>query len=168
MRVIGKTTTFSLPVSRRKYCVLGLYLLFFSAFLYFGLQPAPVDASATSHLSIPSIQLDTPVETVSKQGRKITVPEVIAGAYSENPNKTLLLGHSNTVFQHLKDLQIGQQITFDNHNYTIKSIDVKQKGDIRMSEILSESDTPTLILMTCAGEHLSGHDYTHRVIITAQ
>ena len=162
--------SFKLPKTRSytiKSALVAVYILTLGIYLYRGFQPYPVDASAPARLLAPSINLSTPVDDVDKNGAKITVPEVIAGAYSENPNKTLLIGHSNTVFDRLSELKIGDQLIFDNHNYAIAKITTVAKENIDMTELLSSAEQPTIVLMTCTGQHISGHDYTHRLIITA-
>ena len=154
-------------LSRARAIFLALYALLLGTYLYHGFQPYPVDASADIRLHIPEIHLSAPVNDVSKVDARIEVPEVIAGAYSENPYKTLLVGHSNTVFSRLGDLNIGDEITFDSQAYRITRIITEEKSQIDMSDILAPASTPTIILMTCTGAHIRGHDYTHRLIITA-
>lgn len=146
--------------------LIALFLLP-AIYTYYGFQPYRVDASAPERLFIPSINLSTPVDNVSKNGFSLEVPEIIAGAYSENTNKTLLIGHSNTVFEHLNRLNPGDTLIFDEQTYQIRNITTKAKSEIDMSQILSAAEQPTIILMTCTGQHLSGHDYSHRLIITA-
>ena len=51
--------------------------------------------------------------------------------------------------------------------YHVKSIIVKDKGMISMSEVLKAEDQKTLVLMTCAGDYLNNGDATHRLIVTA-
>lgn len=137
-------------------------------YTYQGLKPFSADAVAKERLFVPSINLSAPVRDVAKTGATIEVPEVIAGAYSEKPNKTLLIGHSNTVFQGLKHLKTGTDIVFDGQIYQIKTIETKTKSEIDMSKILAAAEQPTIILMTCTGQHIKDHDYTHRLIITAK
>lgn len=166
-----KTNSFRLPKARfrgLRIAFMAAYLFTLGFYLYHGFQPYQVGASAPERLFIPSIGLSTPVDDIAKIGPALEVPEVIAGAYSENTHKTLLVGHSNTVFTRLKELQTGASLTFDRQNYLVTSVTVKAKSEIDMSEILAPTPEPTLILMTCTGQHLSGHDYSHRLIITAQ
>ncbi|MBR3220403.1 class F sortase [Candidatus Saccharibacteria bacterium] len=166
----SKTTNFKLPKLRSRFikCTLvALYFLAIGIYFYQGFQPYPVDATAPNRLFIPSINLSTPVDDVSKTGQKISVPEVIAGAYSENTNKTLLLGHSSTVFERLGDLKIGDSLVFDDNSYRITKIITVTKAEIDMSDVLAPAEQPTIILMTCTGQHIAGHDYTHRIVITA-
>ena len=147
---------------------LTAYFLLSAFYTYHGLQPYSADTSAEVRLEIPSINLATPVDSVTKTDAKLDVPEIIAGAYSEHPNKTLLVGHSNTVFQGLKNLDLSTTIIFDQKAYQVIDITTKAKEDIDMSEILGPETNDTIILMTCAGQHIKGHDYTHRLIITAK
>ena len=37
-----------------------------------------------------------------------------------------------------------------------------------MSKLLTKKSTPTITLMTCHGKKISGHDYTERLILTAE
>ena len=150
--------------------LLAIFLCAFAVgvYLYHGFQPIPVDAEQKTQLEIPTIGLSTPVEEVQRQGNTITAPEVIAGVYQENPSRLLLIGHSSTVFQQLHQVKLGDQITYASQTYTVQDIQTLPKAQINMNQILAPTETPTIVLMTCAGQHLSGHDYTHRLIIEAE
>ncbi len=126
-------------------------------------------ATATSTLSIPSISLTAPVTTIPFTGPKLDVPEQIAGSYSVHDNKTLIIGHSSTIFQGLKETKIGEKITLNNKMYQIMKIEEKAKSDISMQDVLQEENIDTIILMTCSGESIPGTDgdHTHRLIVTA-
>ena len=152
-----------------------MYLLGGVAFFYFGFQPA-ISAkdvyaeeakNAETTLTIPDIGLSSPVSEVKLSGQELEVPEQIAGSYSVHTNKTLLLGHASTVFTDLKNLREGATITYDNKDYLVSTIEIKEKSSILMKEILKEEDRDTIVLMTCSGDHISGNDYSHRLIITA-
>ena len=159
---------------------LGIFAVYFVAalvFFYFGFQPAtkPEDvyaeeaSQASAMLSLDNTAEPLPVKTIKKQGKELEVPEQIVGAYSTHENKTLLIGHSSTAFSNLKDLQLGDKVTYNGKEYTITDIVEKQKQDISMKEILKAEETDTLVLMTCAGEPVNGtNDYTHRLIVTAK
>ena len=166
----GHPTTFRIkkaPRARARIILPVLYVALLGVYLYHGFQPFSVDASGPIRLSANSINLSTPVDNVEKTGSKIAVPEHIAGAYSESTNKTLLIGHSNTVFDRLGDLKLGDTITFDHTPYQITRIVTEAKANIDMSALLAPEDTPTIVLMTCTGTFVKGHDYTHRLIVTA-
>ena len=138
-------------------------------YLYFGLQPnIPADAASYPRLVIPGIQLDTPVEELELEDRQLNVPDMIAGSYSSEPNKTLIVGHSSTVFEDLDQLEIGQELTYNDRNYEITYLEVLAKEKISMRKVLAGATEDTLILMTCAGESLPNQDATHRLIITAR
>ena len=130
---------------------------------------AQESATASQNLSIPAIGLDTPVTTVEYTGTELSVPHKIAGAYTAHDNKTLLFGHSSTVFNELKNLRINDEISYNGKKYEIVSIENKEKSSISMKEILKEETTDTIVLMTCSGEPIpnTDADYTHRLIITA-
>ena len=83
-------------------------------------------------------------------------------------HKTVIIGHSSTVFSNLSNAKDGEVITFDDHNYRISEIKILEKRLIDMDEIVSETSVNTVILMTCYGKPLGGQDYTHRLIITAE
>lgn len=150
--------------------VLALFVsLVLPLYLYFGLQPnIPADAASYPRLVIPGIQLDTPVEELELEDRQLNVPDMIAGSYSSEPNKTLIVGHSSTVFEDLDQLEIGQELTYNDRNYEITYLEVLAKEKISMRKVLAGATEDTLILMTCAGESLPNQDATHRLIITAQ
>ena len=157
--------------------IFATYFIAGFAFIAIGLQPVKDPAAvyateselATSLLSIDAINLHAPVKSVTLNGKTLEVPEQIAGSYSVHEHKTLIMGHSSTIFSNLKDLSIGDEISYSDKTYTISSIEEKQKQDIDMSEVLSAAETDTLILMTCSGDKIAGSasDHTHRLIITA-
>ena len=124
-------------------------------------------AEATETLSIESIGLLAPVRPLALINHKLETPERIAGAYAAAENKTFLIGHNTTIFENLKNVKLGDQITYVNKTYTVKNIEELEKSAIDMSELLKSEDAPTLVLMTCAGERLSANDFTKRLIITA-
>jgi len=138
-------------------------------YLYLGFQPnIPADAASYPQLTITAIGLETPVEELELNGRQLDVPDMIAGSYSSEPNKTLIVGHSSTVFADLDNVEIGQEMTYDGRLYEVTYREILAKNNISMTKVLSEAPVDTIILMTCAGESLPGQDATHRLIITAQ
>lgn len=165
-------------VSRRKIVVamLVFYVIAVPVYLYFGLQPSGNTASAyaeeaksaTGSLEIPSIDLKAPMADAELNGRALSVPKYIVGRYRAHDNKALVMGHSSTIFQRLKEVNLGEKVVYDGQDYEIISREIKAKAEISMKEILKDEAEPTLVLMTCFGEHLSGQDYSHRLIIYAK
>ena len=159
--------------------IFATYFLSAIAFVVIGLQPvrentgvayATEASSASGLLTIDSIDLDAPVKPVALNGRELEVPDQIVGSYSAHSNKTLLIGHSSTIFTRLKDVKLGDKITYSGKSYTITNIEEKQKQDIIMSDVLKEEPVDTLVLMTCSGDAIPGTsgDHTHRLLITAE
>ncbi len=120
----------------------------------------PADAASYPSLSISSIGLSVPVEPLELKDRQLNVPDMIVGSYGPNINKTLLVGHSSTVFEELDQLRVDQEINYNDSVYRVT--------EISMTEILSGASVDTIILMTCAGDSLPNQDATHRLIITAE
>lgn len=140
-------------------------------YLFIGLQPATaVDPAELNYasLNITGINLKTPVQPLSlSDNHELIAPATIAGSFSNHQNKTLIIGHSSTVFKQLNQAKIDNQIIYANSSYTITDITTVEKTKINMNHLLSAANQPTIILMTCAGEPLGGQDYSHRLIITA-
>ena len=132
----------------------ALYLCFFLVFTFLAFQPQTVEANTNLVLEIPKIGL--------------TSPERIAGVYHANQNHDFIIGHSSTIFQNLDKLAIGDTFRFGDQTYQIKTRKIEQKSDINMSKLLTKKSTPTITLMTCHGQKISGHDYTERLILTAE
>ena len=152
-----------------KYVFIGLYILAFLVYVIYGLQPADaVDSyDVSGNIYIPSIGLNSDVTTISLEHGELRTPDTIVGSYSRNPNKTLLIGHASTVFENLHDIRLGDKVSFNGEEYTVKSINLSVKEDIDMLELLSNSSKDTIVLMTCAGDTLEGGDATFRLIVTA-
>ena len=100
--------------------------------------------------------------------RKLTPPETIAGSYSQNENKTLIIGHSSTVFKKLEQVRLGNEIKYGDKTYIVTNTVTLEKSQVDMSSVLATSESNTLVLMTCAGDPLPDQDATHRLLITAQ
>ena len=155
--------------------LLAFYLVAIPVYLYFGFQPsgnmvmayAEEAKTATGSLAIPSIDLVAPMSDVELNGRVLSAPNYIVGRYQSYNNKVLVMGHSSTVFQRLPEVSVGDEILYDGQSFEIVSKEVRAKSEILMSEILKDEKEPTLVLMTCSGEHLSGQDYSLRLIIYA-
>lgn len=144
------------------------FVVMLPIYLLIGVQPAiSINYADLPELSIANI-LTTPVEPVELVDHQLAVPDRIAGSYIQNENATLIMGHSSSVFHQLDQLQNGQMITYAGEEYTVTNIETKLKAEIDMSELLSARETPTIMLMTCAGEPLPNQDATHRLIVTAE
>ncbi len=154
------------------------YAVFAFAFFTIGLQPvrsaeavyAEESTIADSTLEIPSINLSAPVMQSTLTDNVLSVPDQIAASYSSSTNKTLIFGHSSTIFKDLNSVKIGETATYNDKTYQITAITEKPKAEISMSEILAPATKDTIILMTCSGELIpnSNGDHTHRLIITAE
>ncbi len=157
-------------------CAFYFFFAFFAT--YFGVKMmqnansvyARESASATEELSIPSIELSTPVIVAEYEGKNLAVPDQIAASYSVNKNKTLLYGHSSTIFHDLKNIAIDDEVIYQEKTFRVVSIETKKKEDISMKEILSETEQNTIVIMTCSGEAIpnTNGDHTHRLIIYAE
>ena len=152
-----------------RYVFVSFYVILFAAYIIIGLQPAEavVSYDISGNLSIPEIDLNADVTQVSLEGGNLETPDTIVGSYSKAVNKTLLFGHSTTVFQDLKDVQVSDKIIYNDVSYHVVSNKIWAKSDITMSRLLRGSDVDTLVLMTCAGELLGDGDATHRLIVVA-
>lgn len=152
-----------------RYIFVGLYVLLFVAYIIVGLQPAEAVANyqISANLSIPAIGLKSDVTELSLHDNNLDTPDTIVGSYSRADNKTLLIGHSTTVFEHLDDVHLGDIIEYNETSYTVISYKIQAKSDISMARLLKSADKDTIVLMTCAGELLDNGDATHRLIITA-
>lgn len=164
------------PSKRAALSLLLIYAVFIPIYLYFGLQPdsnisvsayAKEISEASSVVEIPGISLSAPVSEATLDGRTLSVPNYIIGKYQTYKNKILLMGHSSTVFSGLSDIKIGDEVFYEGRSYRVVSKEIRPKSEIAMREILKNEEVPTITLMTCAGEYLSGQDYSHRLIVNA-
>lgn len=146
----------------------AFFMIALPVYIFIGFQPA-YDAEAANYpvLEIPSIDLKTPVKDLDLVNHQLETPATIAGAYSQNPHKTLIIGHSSTVFEDLHELMLSDQFSYDGNTYEVYKIETLKKENIDMRQILSASDTDTIIIMTCAGTPLADQDATHRLIAYA-
>ena len=146
----------------------GLYIVAFLIYLTIGLQPAEaVNPVIVSRLIIPSIGLDSDVQKVELKDHELKTPDLIVGSYSGAENKTLLIGHSSTVFLNLDNTQINDKIFYDGKIYNVDNKETLKKEDVIMPELLGSSDRETIVIMTCAGQDLGSGDASHRLIVTA-
>lgn len=153
-----------------KTVLMGLYAVFFMAYIIVGLNPAEAAQSyeISAELNIPSINLSSDVTALQLEDRELKTPDTIVGSFSRAENKTLLIGHSSTVFQNLNKVKLGEEIDYDNRMYIVQKIETLEKSGIDMSKLLARANKDTLIIMTCAGTDLDNGDATHRLIITAE
>ena len=144
-------------------------VLSFVAYFIVGLSPAEASNYVVSgRLDIPAINLSADVTSVEPKDSKLETPDEIVGSYSRHKNKTFLVGHSSTVFQDLNNLKIGDYLKYNDSIYVVKNTQTLQKSEISMNKILAEAEVDTVVIMTCAGQILSGGDATHRFIVTAE
>lgn len=148
---------------------IGLYVVAFLGYVIYGLQPAEAAYSyeIVEELQIPSIALDSDVTELQLASDGLKTPDTIVGSYSRNANKTLLIGHSTTVFQDLEYVDLEDTVVYGGQEYRVVAIDMVAKNKINMDKLLQSSEKNTLIIMTCAGKLLDGGDATHRLILTA-
>ena len=146
----------------------GLYVLAFAIYIIVGLQPAgAVNYEIATQLEIPAIGLVSDVTKLELENGELNTPDTIVGSFTRAENKTLLIGHSTTVFENLKDVGLNQEITYNDSVYRVVAIDMVQKSEINMNKVLRSAKKDTIIIMTCAGELLDGGDATHRLMVTA-
>ncbi len=146
------------------------FLIVAPIYIFIGVQPAAtsLDYTGLPELSIDRLQLTTPVETLQLTNHQLIAPDHIAGSFSQHDNKTLIIGHSSSVFQNLSALQLGDQFIYNGATYSIVNMDILAKTDVNMEAVLASAEVPTLILMTCAGDPLPNQDATHRLLLTAE
>lgn len=154
---------------RSRFAIASIYAAFFAFYIFFGLQPVDaVHYEISGQLRIPDISLTTDVTTLELKDHKLATPDRIVGAYSKTKSKTLLIGHSSTVFDNLDNVKIGEKIFYNDEKYIISDIKTVIKEDIDMSKLLAPAETKTIIIMTCAGEQISATDASHRLLVTAE
>lgn len=165
---MSKSVRFKLP--RAKFGIIFgiIYFALIAGFTAYVFMPKAVDASSEERLFIPSIGLIARVKDIERTGNQLIAPDEIAGAYKPTLHKTVIIGHSSTIFKDLKNISGNDIFTFDSRSYRVKEREIIEKGVINMSEIVAETEKNTVIMMTCYGEPLGGQDYSHRLIITAE
>lgn len=147
----------------------GFFTIMLPVYIFIGMQPASsINTEGLPTLTIASIDLETPVSPIEMNNRELVAPANIAGSYTSTKNKNFIIGHSSTVFRKLDRVKVGDTITYENETYLVTDRVIAEKDDINMSEVLASSETPTVVIMTCAGENLPNQDATHRLIITAE
>lgn len=145
-----------------------VYCLSVALYILIGLQPAKArDYVVSGTLSIPAISLNSDVTTLELKNRRLDTPDTIVGSYAVENNKTLLIGHSTTVFSDLPRVRLGDEIIYNDKVYRVDEMVVLAREDISMIDLLKHEERDTLVVMTCAGELLGEGEATHRLIITA-
>ena len=137
--------------------------------IYFAVGLSPARAAVyniVGAVEIPSIGLNSDVTALSLTSEGLQTPDTIVGSYTRG-NKTLLIGHSTTVFQDLDDVRLGDIIYYNGEKYKVLTISVARKEDIIMSELLRPDEQESLVVMTCAGTLLPHGDATHRLMLDA-
>ena len=148
--------------------IASLYAFAFLVYLVIGFMPAgAANYEISTQLSIPSTGIYSDVTKLSLENHELKTPDTIVGSFSRSTNKTLLIGHSTTVFKNLELAQIGDEITYNNTLYYIYNIYTIDKSEVDMKRILRKAEKDTLVLMTCAGEPIGETDATKRLIIEA-
>lgn len=145
-----------------------LYICGLLAYLVVGFMPAKaIEYEAATDIQIPIIDLASDVATIYLSDNKLDTPDTIVGRYAPMRNKTLLFGHSSTVFRRLDNIRVGDKVIYDGAEYIVRKIETLAKDDIDMGILLRAAERDTIVIMTCAGESLGGGDATHRLIVTA-
>ena len=156
---------------RFDYRIIAICVYFVVFFMYFFIGFYPVDASnykIYTKLEIPSISLVADVTRINLDNGKLNTPDTIVGSFSKNNNKTLLIGHSSTIFHNLNKVRLRDRLNFDNMMYRITNIDMITKEKIKMKDLLKSESTNQIVIMTCAGKRIGDSDATHRLILTAE
>ena len=165
---MSRSVRFKLPRAKIGIIFGALYFAAIAGFVAYAFMPKSADASSEERLFIPSISLIARVKDIERTGSKLIAPDEIAGAYQPTNHKTVIIGHSSTIFRDLNKIGDEDHFTFDSKEYKITSREVLPKSLISMEEIVSETEVNTVVLMTCAGEPLGGQDYSHRLVIIAE
>lgn len=163
-----KSNNFRLPRARFSIVFGILYFAVIAGIVTYAFMPKSADASSEERLYMPSIGLIARVKNIERTGNQLIAPDEIAGAYKATNHKTVLIGHSSTIFKDLKNVKYADEFTFDSTKYSVQEIRTIPKNLVDMEDIVSETEKNTLILMTCSGEPLGGQDYSHRLVIKAE
>lgn len=148
--------------------VVGFFMIMLPIYFYIGFQPVTtIEALSYPTLEFSDLKLSTPVAQLELTDHQLIAPATIAGSYSQNDSKTLIIGHSSTVFKKLDQAAVEMEFEYDGVTYRIQQIETLAKTEINMQEILAPAAEPTIVIMTCAGDPLPNQDATHRLIVTA-
>ncbi|MBR2543216.1 sortase [Candidatus Saccharibacteria bacterium] len=144
-----------------------LYSFLLSVYLIVGFLPTKSIYAIDTQLKIPAINLVSDVTILESKNGKLDTPDLIVGSFSRAENKTLLVGHSTTIFENLDKLKINDTVIYKSKLYKVKKRELLEKNEISMRQVLKNESDDTIVLMTCAGEMLENMDATHRLIVTA-
>ena len=151
-----------------KYVFIVAYFACLAFYVAIGLSSVKAtEYDIAGKILIPSIGLHSDVTNLALTNGKIETPDDIVGSYSKYDNKTLLIGHSGTVFHDLNNVSVDDYIIYGDKLYRVVSSETFLKSDISMNELLRKSPRDTLLIMTFAGEAVGEKDATHRLILTA-
>ncbi|WP_019156983.1 class D sortase [Robertmurraya massiliosenegalensis] len=111
-------------------------------------------------LQIPQLEAELPIiEGTGDKELEQGVGHFIGTALPGLGDQIVLSGHRDTVFQHLGDLVIGDQIIFEMHNgtftYEVKSTDIVDADD--RTVIRTTAPNEVLTLTTCYPFHFVGN-----------
>jgi hypothetical protein len=169
--VLKKLNPFNWSARTVKIAFAVFCAIFVPVYLIVGLQPATAaDPTEFNYdtLNIADINLVAPVKPITLNSEhRLIAPDTIAGAYSNSANKTLIIGHSSTIFATLHTAQLGDSIDYADGKYVITAMTYQKVEEISMNDILAAASRPTIVLMTCAGTPVDGN-YPERLIITAE
>ena len=143
------------------------FVLVFGIYIWFGLQPAEAARTISSSINIPALSINSDVIETEMTDGKLKVPATLAASYSRNNNKTLIYGHSTSVFKNLDGIKIDDIIIYNDKEYHVTNVRTLKKDEINMYEVLSYEEKDTIIIMTCDGELYENGDASHRLIVTA-
>ena len=145
-----------------------VYVLAFAVYIIVGLQPAEATHyNISGNLTIPSIGLSSDITTLELSDHRLNTPDTIVGSYNKYANRTLLIGHSSTVFNNLHNVAVDDYIVYNNADYLVTDIKTLPKDKINMDLLLMPLKDESVVIMTCAGESIGEKDATHRLIVTA-
>lgn len=154
-----------------KQLFISVFIVVFAVYFIVGFQPveAAIDYPISATLEIPTIGLSSGVTSLRLENNHLNTPETIVGSFQRN-NKTLLIGHSSTIFQNLYQISIDDKISYNGKTYQVDKKLIMKKDFINMTKLLlgKENSPETLVLMTCAGRDLGNNDSTHRLIVFAE
>ena len=162
-RSVGSSFRFDFRIVMATFC----FAIFTFCMLKYFEPVQAIEYDISGSLSVPQIGLYTDVTTLKLEKGKLNTPNTIAGSFTRYEGRTLLIGHSSTVFKVLDDIQIGQEVDYNDSSYIVEKIELLEKQDIDMDKLLLPDDKNSLVLMTCAGELYANGDASHRLIIFA-
>lgn len=110
----------------------------------------------------------TVMDNVTAQTLKNSIGWLNNSSLPPKVGPCVLMGHRNTQFRILKDVEIGEQLTFETPNkeqyvYEVESIEILESdSDLRFTA----SEESTLVLVTCYPFYYSGHA-PQKYVVTA-